>query len=105
MFVVDLPFEPTLWSSLPPSAQDKKRRVAGTERDAGVSVEKLEGVMPGTQLCQEEQGEQEDDRSLRRHTRELALRRRSRDEPDREARPGTHLDMDDDEEKAKSLSI
>lgn len=32
-------------------------------------------------------------------------RRRSREEPDREARPGTHEEMDDDEEeKAESLS-
>lgn len=34
-----------------------------------------------------------------------SLRRRSREEPDREARPGTHEEMDDDEEeKAESLS-
>lgn len=87
--------------------QDKKRRVAGTESRAsraGESVEKPERVRPGTQLCQEEQGEQEDDRRPRRQTRELASRRKSREDPDREARPGTHLDVDDDDEKAKSLS-
>lgn len=33
-----------------------------------------------------------------------SLRRKSKEEPDREARPGTHLDEDDDEKKAKSFS-
>lgn len=87
--------------------QDKKRRVAGTESRAsraGESVEKPERVRPGTQLCQEEQGEQEDDRRPRRQTRELASRRKSREDPDREARPGTHLDVDDDDEKDKRSS-
>lgn len=36
-----------------------------------------------------------------------SLRQKSKEEPDREARPGTHLDEDEDEDgkKAKSLSI
>lgn len=84
--------------------QDKKRRVAGTESRARESVQKPERVTLGTQLCQEEQGEQEDDGRPRRQTRELASRRKSREDPDREARPGTHLDVDDDDEKDKRSS-
>lgn len=79
--------------------QDKKRRVTGTERGTGISTAELERVTPGTPLSQEEQGGQEHDRRLRRQTRELTLRQRSREEPDREARPGTHKEMDDGEEE------
>ncbi|XP_035299384.1 DNA (cytosine-5)-methyltransferase 1 isoform X5 [Cricetulus griseus] len=79
--------------------QDKRRRVTGTERGTGISTAELERVTLGTKLCQEEQGEQEHNRRLRRQTRELTLRQRSREEPDRESRPGTHKEMDDDEEE------
>ncbi|KAL1781550.1 DNA (cytosine-5)-methyltransferase 1 [Sigmodon hispidus] len=79
--------------------QDKRRRVTGAERGAGASAVKPERVTSGTQLCQEEGGEQEHDRRLRRQTRELTSRQRSREEPGREARPGTHKEMDNDEEE------
>ncbi|XP_049981417.1 DNA (cytosine-5)-methyltransferase 1 isoform X4 [Alexandromys fortis] len=79
--------------------QDKRRRVTSTERGAGVSVVEPESVTPGTPTSREKQGDQEPDRRLRRQTRELSSRRRSREEPDREARPGTHEEMDDDEDE------
>ncbi|XP_006987092.3 DNA (cytosine-5)-methyltransferase 1 isoform X3 [Peromyscus maniculatus bairdii] len=78
--------------------QDKRRRVKGTVCDAGISEGEPETETPGTQLCQEEPGEQERDRRFRGQTRELTSRQRSREEPGREARPGTHKEMDVDEE-------
>nr|XP_042136225.1 DNA (cytosine-5)-methyltransferase 1-like [Peromyscus maniculatus bairdii] len=78
--------------------QDKRRRVTGAVCGAGVSVVEPESVTPGTQLGQEEQGEQELDRRLRGQTRELTSRQRSRQEPGREARLGTPKEMDADEE-------
>ncbi|XP_055457303.1 DNA (cytosine-5)-methyltransferase 1 [Psammomys obesus] len=79
--------------------QDKRRRVTGMECGAGVSVVKLERVTLDPQMCQEEPSEQEDNKRPRRQARELTSRQRSREEPDREASPGTHKDMDDDKEE------
>ncbi|XP_052586847.1 DNA (cytosine-5)-methyltransferase 1-like [Peromyscus californicus insignis] len=78
--------------------QDKRRRVTGAVCGPGVSVVEPENVTPGTQLGQEERGEQELDRRLRGQTRELTLRQRSREEPGREASLGTPKEMDVDEE-------
>ncbi|CAO2635941.1 DNA (cytosine-5)-methyltransferase 1 [Lemmus lemmus] len=56
-----------------------------------------ESVTSGTHLCREKQGDQCE--FFFCYLCGRSSRRRSREEPDREARPGTHEEMDDDEEE------